>query len=1258
MDVRGKSVALVGGWVTLDKVELVGLLTAAGALPSKSLTKKTQLVVLGDKPGKAGQRAADRARLAGIAVHSEAELAAWLEALGFVRAPRRDGEGTALPIVRRLGDGAFLHPRTLDGLSAGETWVAGCGESGVRVWDKQGELRGTFETPARYSERVDLFATTQPGELVLGPASAWSEAPFRRLRVDEAGLALLAEVNIPTARGGGYHRTARADGDGLVVGESSRALVVAWDGSVEREILSALVGQAEHGVALGEAHVAFIAPADGRVAIQRLSDGEVVTRLSMENAVGTEVAAFLPGDVALVTAHSRMYLTELRVWELPSGTLRSTINSYVGPGQVMSLHVAPSGRRVVYRQTGIDVVCVDLEAERVVWALDDVALNAPVAFDGETVWLGDARRAVPVDFTTGARRPTGLPDDCAAVEVVGHTVLAQAAKEVILFDARDGAWAGREASETLRAIEGRGEVLLQRRPVAQGFAREVSRYDVAQGLRQPLFDGVVHDVDEASGVLAVGSAYFARPREVTVHGRSGRVRRRLRKGESEGVAVSPDGSVVLATARLGLAAWTSDAGKLLWKTSRAHAGPVTWLGCSPDGARCFSADTAALAVRSLRSGAVELFLSLAAIPAGIGFIDADALFVVYRDGGVERLDLPSGTAARVAHLDLEVTAAGLGAGGLLALGTTGGEVVLVDAGAALGVEGVVEVVGDFLPADVENTEAGWLAALEGARWEALEVERDVARVREGLAALEATTGIGAAHRSWTQALSERGVLQLGHGQGHTASVVGFGLSGCGRYLATASWLPEGEYEAGGSLVIWDVTAGRAVNTLTPIEGGIGWPGYGECVQWSPDGRFVGLAFSTNAVGHVLPFGEVAQPLTNAMVTNGWSRPPAFCWSPDSRQLAVGCWGPAEVPGCVIELDRTRLGEDRARWFARTRPESIRAEDGTMPELQPQKALRWFQDGRIVGHNNHGQALAVDAATGELRYLTLARTPAAWSPDGRRLAHCAVGLVLYDAETGRPTMDLPMVMGATTLRWSADSRRLAMVVDETSPYGADPGVHIYEGAQLLCSIDTCPQRAAWDFTDGCPWAWSPDGESAAVLVAGGAVEIWEVGPSPARIRILDSPHKVSGVLWGANGVVIGISENDIVFWSSHTGAILGAFEVGTHPEGATPLRHRKGDVGASFDVDPSFGLDGRWACAFPDGTVLADPTQAAQLDDAVAWVAARRIAWPWRWGEGRVFGDLAALLEAPACPIGASDRASLRRRTIRKKPPTDAPSTAG
>lgn len=274
-----------------------------------------------------------------------------------------------------------------------------------------------------------------------------------------------------------------------------------------------------------------------------------------------------------------------------------------------------------------------------------------------------------------------------------------------------------------------------------------------------------------------------------------------------------------------------------------------------------------------------------------------------------------------------------------------------------------------------------LALLRGAEWAAFVSGRDLPPLRGRLQEWERTHGVTEAHRYATERLRGLGRTRLLHPFRHFTEIVDFAVSPCGRYVATGSWCGD-DYDRGGVLQIWEIAAGRCVNVLDRIEGGVGWPEYDDTIQWSADSGRVGLAYHTNLIGVFDPFGgdgggdAHARPLASASVTDGGSRPPSWVLAPDGRSAFVDAESSCAVKGCVVPLAAGDLF-----WLPAYAPaghpyllaETLPAEFGQQgDELWPDD-VRWSRDGsRLIAHDagtKRRRAFAIDVRTKEMHPLT-------------------------------------------------------------------------------------------------------------------------------------------------------------------------------------------------------------------------------------------------------------------------------------------------
>ncbi len=537
--------------------------------------------------------------------------------------------------------------------------------------------------------------------------------------------------------------------------------------------------------------------------------------------------------------------------------------------------------------------------------------------------------------------------------------------------------------------------------------------------------------------------------------------------------------------------------------------------------------------------------------------------------------------------------------------------------------------------DPSQTGPALAAAIEALPWDSFVADRDLPGLREVLYTHEAAFGITAAHRAATARL--RPLALLTHAHGHDVEVEWSDLSPDGRFLATGSWVGD-DYERGGVLQIWDVRAGRCVNMLR-IRGGVGWPDYAGCIQWRPDSRRVGLAFDTNGVGSFDPFGRSGEPDSCAYVTDGWSRPPSWVWSPNSRDVYIACWGPELALGAIVALVGRRPEPRWCEQVGRSDPNDPSSE----PRLAPPRDIAWAHPERIVGDCG-SKMFALDATTGKIVWECTAHPPVSYSPDGAEFAMHPAGLVYYDTKTGLPNGKLPMHLGAESFVYSRDGSRLAALVQPGNRWGAEPGIFIYDRGEYRYSPDVPPLTAGHYHC-----SWHPDSGKIAVTAAG-RLQIWALNEAPAQVLDIAAPD--GGHVMYGDGVLITHASFGLVFRQERDGAVIGGFQPAIEATGESPLAGDGDDLGVAWAWNPAFPLDrARVAAALPEGVVIG-PLEATasieEVDSKIAWVVDRKWAWPWRWGDPQVWPDAVAACADPAAPIALKRRFAKKAKSSKGK----------
>lgn len=529
-----------------------------------------------------------------------------------------------------------------------------------------------------------------------------------------------------------------------------------------------------------------------------------------------------------------------------------------------------------------------------------------------------------------------------------------------------------------------------------------------------------------------------------------------------------------------------------------------------------------------------------------------------------------------------------------------------------------------------------VAAIDPAK---LDVARDLPPLRAHLLTVEAKHGVTDAHRSATAKVRTLGAI-LSHAHGQLGPITGFALSPDGRHLATGSWCGD-DYDRGGVAQVWELASGRCVNTIDPIAGGAGWPDASGTVQWTDDGARLGIAHNTNCVGAWDPFEHASKLQSHTSPTNGSDHPPAWCWSPDGGRVCVACWSDTEVPGFFVGLD---AGPRRGRYQYRSDPKPAALGNKLAKGLKAQLNgahlevrawLRWSSDGARVYGNSASMAYVTDAK-GQATWAQRVTSPVAWSRDGLIVADASDGITLRDGTTGAVTRNLAGYADVKALSFGARGAvtRLAAIVPTSLEI---PGaVHVFDDGAHRYALAAKPAKVSLWPGDFSVWAWSPEGDRAALLTADGAIEVWSLGDVAMCERTIAAPAGTRGVVWGDGDVIVALGPTSLRFVRARDGATLGDHVFMREAEGLRPLEDEKGDLGEDLRPEPTFALGGEkpsWITAFSNGLVIAPEALHGSLDGALCWSVACRYAWPYRWGDADVAVDAQAAAKRASVPEG-------------------------
>ncbi len=420
--------------------------------------------------------------------------------------------------------------------------------------------------------------------------------------------------------------------------------------------------------------------------------------------------------------------------------------------------------------------------------------------------------------------------------------------------------------------------------------------------------------------------------------------------------------------------------------------------------------------------------------------------------------------------------------------------------------------------DADAAVEAFCAAIDAVDW-AKASDSTLDALNAALFARLAEGGEDAAHHRAAEALHAAGRARLATNTPHQNETVAWGLSPDGVHLATGAWVGD-DYDAGGSVAVWDVDSGACINRLH-VRGGAGWPDYAGCVSWSPDGRRLGLAFDTNGVGYVDPCGPPDGVANHTYVTDGWSRPPGWCWAPDGARVFVSCWGykGSRLAGCIATPSAHRV-----------QPVYMKPVGDPEDEVpfQPFDTMRWTQGDVVVGFNRHKEAYAIDAGKRGLIWSMATQGTAALSPDGTRLLHGAQGAVeVIDTATGK-ALPVQEQAPAQAYFFSPDGRRL-LAVSKGQPLRLLNAETLALLAEIPCPVD--PEKH-YRTPDLEKVAWSPDGTHVAVL-SQGQVYVWSLAAEPKQISSAQAGSSV-GLFYGVNQTVIGVSLERLHFISALDG----------------------------------------------------------------------------------------------------------------------------
>ncbi len=201
---------------------------------------------------------------------------------------------------------------------------------------------------------------------------------------------------------------------------------------------------------------------------------------------------------------------------------------------------------------------------------------------------------------------------------------------------------------------------------------------------------------------------------------------------------------------------------------------------------------------------------------------------------------------------------------------------------------------------------------------------------------------------------------------------------------------------------------------------------------------------------------------------------------------------------------------------------------------------------------------------------------------------------------------------------------------------------YQNFELVSVIKTnLRSYGYWSCDDMKSVVYSPDATKAATLADTNEMTIWEIKTGKA-IATHHFSKQITGILWAQNDRIIGISENDLLFFKVEKFVEFKHYTMqmeGDKPDlSYSPL----GKLGGNFDINPYFPIEYNgntsWIAAFEQGLVICENELLDCLENELCFTIGNRIALPYRWAAPNILADLKTAIETNNPDLPLNDRA--------------------
>ncbi|MBP5864030.1 hypothetical protein QBA57_28960 [Streptomyces scabiei] len=395
-------------------------------------------------------------------------------------------------------------------------------------------------------------------------------------------------------------------------------------------------------------------------------------------------------------------------------------------------------------------------------------------------------------------------------------------------------------------------------------------------------------------------------------------------------------------------------------------------------------------------------------------------------------------------------------------------------------------------------------------------------------------------REATRSLYAAAAVPLEHRlTGHTATVSALAYSPDGETLASGAF--------DGTVRLWDPATGRTRKVFGG-HAGRDTPEFVRTLAFGPDGRT--LVTGGNDEARLWKVGT-NRPRATLHVPGGDLRSVAY--GPDGDTIATSS-------------DETNVRDGRTRGAVRLWDAATRRPRGTLMDGPADGGPVLFSpDGRTLAVTAGPRGQLWDVATRRIRTTFPVRfvNGMAFSPDGRTLVTVGEGLVLWDARTGRPRVELPEAEEGSPVAFSPTGDAFA-----TTAGSGDGTIRLRDPATgrvrstLAEPRGSVPPRTASGgpplFRQVQAMAFGPDGRTLASAESDGKVRLWDTGTghldATLTVSLTDGPVELAFSPDGRTLATVG--GGAVRLWDTATRYARASF-----PDGGGTLR-------------PAFSPDGR------------------------------------------------------------------------------------